>query len=45
MEMERKHALVNKIFSDILGAAEEKKVDAIINLQPQMERIKVEVQN
>ena len=43
--MERKHATVNKIFQDILMAPEEKKVDAIINLQPQMERIKIEVQN
>jgi hypothetical protein len=32
MEMERKHATVNKIFQDILMAPEEKKVDAIINL-------------
>lgn len=45
LEMERKHATVNKIFQDILGSPEEKKVDLIINLQPQMERIRVEVQN
>ncbi len=43
LEMEKKFTQIGKIFSDIQEAPEEKKVDAIVNLQPNMERIKVEV--
>ena len=43
LDLERKFTHVSKIYEDITGASEEKKLEAITNLQPQMERIKREV--